>query len=220
MSIVHVSSSNKTRLGYLMIVSGLVIGLIAVLSLINNQKTPKAPLSDLTSKSAPSSVRPGVQTVSSYSVPAADPKYIDIPVIGIANTPILKLGLLSSGAISTPDNIYEAGWYDASSLPGQPGAMFIYGHVSSWTADGIFYSLKKLLPGNKVIITRGDNTTYTYTVISTRVYPYNKVNMSQVLSPVNPKKPGLNLMTCTGQVISGTSEFNERLVVFTSLVAS
>ena len=42
--------------------------------------------------------------------------------------------------------------------------------------------------------------------------------MSQVLSPVNPTKPGLNLITCTGQVISGTSEFNERLVVYTSLV--
>ena len=29
---------------------------------------------------------------------------------------------------------------------------------------------------------------------------------------------GLNLMTCTGEAIAGTSEFNERLVVFTSLV--
>jgi hypothetical protein len=44
--------------------------------------------------------------------------------------------------------------------------------------------------------------------------------MKQVLSPINPNKPGLNLMTCTGHVMKGTSEFSERLVVFTSLVSS
>jgi sortase (surface protein transpeptidase) len=220
MSRVRESSSKKSKLGYVMIIAGIVIGLTAVLSLINNQKIPEVPTSDLVSKSAPSSVKPSHQAVSNYSVPPTDPKYIAIPAIGVANTPIVKLGLLNSGAIATPDNIYKTGWYDGSSLPGQPGAMFIYGHVSSWTANGIFYNLKKLVPGNKVIITRGDNTTYTYSVVSTKVYPYNNVNMTQVLSAVNAQQPGLNLMTCTGQVIAGTSAFNERLVVFTSLVAS
>jgi sortase (surface protein transpeptidase) len=103
-----------------------------------------------------------------------------------------------------PDNIYETGWYDGSSKPGQAGAMFIYGHVSSWTANGIFYSLKKLIPGYQITIIRGDNITYTYQVVSTKIYPYNNVNMSQVLAPINSNKPGLNLMTCTGQVMSVT----------------
>jgi LPXTG-site transpeptidase (sortase) family protein len=151
-------------------------------------------------------------------VPPNNPKYIAIPAINISNTPILRLGLLKSGAIGTPDNIYDTGWYDGSSLPGQSGAMFIYGHVSSWTADGIFYNLKKLTPGDKITITTGNNTTYTYQVMGTKVYPYNNVDMNQVLSPIDASKPGLNLMTCTGQIIQGTSEFNERLVVFTSLV--
>lgn len=44
--------------------------------------------------------------------------------------------------------------------------------------------------------------------------------MNKTLSPINSQTPGLNLMTCTGQVIKGTSEFNERLVVFTSLISS
>lgn len=204
-----------------MIACGAVLGVIAIVLLIHDAKTdPKPPPGALTSKSAPSSIKPSKKTVVSYSVPPADPKYIAIPAIGISNTPILKLGLTSSGAIAVPDNIYETGWYDGSSLPGESGAMFIYGHVSSWTADGIFYNLKKLVPGNQISIIRGDNTKYTYQVVSSKVYPYNNVNMSQVLAPVNTGKPGLNLMTCTGQVIKGTSEFNERLVVFTSLVSS
>ncbi|MEI9913455.1 MAG: class F sortase [Candidatus Saccharibacteria bacterium] len=60
---------------------------------------------------------------------------------------------------------------------GQAGAMFIYGHVSSWTADGIFFNLKKLVQGDKIVITRGDNKTYTYQVVSTKIYPYNNVDM-------------------------------------------
>jgi len=169
---------------------------------------------------APSSVKPTVEAVASYNVAPTLPKYISIPSIGISNTRIIRLGILSNGQIATPDNIYDTGWYDASAKPGQNGAMFIYGHVSSWTANGIFYNLKKLQPGDDITITRGDNQIFTYQVITIKIYPYMNVDMSAVLSPIKPTLPGLNLMTCTGQVIAGTSEFNERLVVFTSLVSS
>jgi LPXTG-site transpeptidase (sortase) family protein len=169
---------------------------------------------------APSSVKPTAQAVASYNVAPTLPKYISIPAIGINNSRIIRLGILSNGQIATPDNIFDTGWYDGSAKPGQTGAMFIYGHVSSWTANGVFYKLKKLKPGDDITITRGDNQTFTYQVVSSKVYPYMSVDMPAVLSPIDPSSPGLNLMTCTGQVIKGTSEFNERLVVFTSLVES
>lgn len=211
----------KNRVAYLLIAVGVISGIFAVVLFatanLADPGVPKPPPGALTSKSAPSSVKPKPAVVASYSVPPTNPKYIAIPAIGIPNTPILKLGLTSSGAIAVPDNIYQTGWYDGSSKPGQPGAMFIYGHVSSWTADGIFYNLKKLVPGNLVTITRGDNTIYTYKVIKSVVYPYTNVPMNTVLAPVNANIPGLNLMTCTGSVISGTSEFNQRLVVYASL---
>jgi len=209
---------------YLLISIGIVSAFVAILlmtgSVLSDSTLPKPPPGALTSKSAPSSIKPPIQATVSYSVPPLDPKYIAIPSINIANTDVLKLGLMSNKAIAVPDNIFQTGWYDGSSLPGQKGAMFIYGHVSSWTADGIFYNLKKLIPGDKVIITAGNNTVYEYNVIAIKVYPYNNVNMQQVLSPINPSVPGLNLMTCTGSVMPGTSLFNERLVVFTSLVSS
>jgi sortase A len=217
----HISSSNQNKLGILLIAIGVIMAIIATLILIyNHNKIPKAPPGALTSKSAPSSVKPAPKVVATYSVPPTNPKYITIPAIGVTNTPILRLGLTSGGAIAVPDNIYETGWYDGSSLPGQPGAMFIYGHVSSWTSNGVFYNLKKLKDGDTVTITRGDNKTFTYQVVSTKVYPYNNVPMNTVLAPAQSGTPGLNLMTCTGQVIRGTSEFNERLVVFTNLVSS
>ncbi len=190
-------------------------------SLVLHQRQPKPPqIISLNNAPAPSSVKPKPEAVASYSVPPNDPKYIAIPAISLSNTPVLKLGLLTSGAIATPSNIYETGWYNGSARPGQAGAMFIYGHVSSWTANGIFYNLKKLAPKDQITITRGDNKTYTYQVVSTRTYAYNNVDMGQVLAPVVANTPGLNLMTCTGQLIKGTSEFNQRLVVFTKLVSN
>jgi LPXTG-site transpeptidase (sortase) family protein len=209
------------RIAFGLIAFGVLLAIVAVALFIHHaHMTPKPPAGALTSRSAPSSVKPSSQAVASYTVSAYKPKYLAIPAIGIDKTRVFQLGLTPSGAIAVPDDIYDTGWYDGSSLPGQPGAMFIYGHVSSWTADGVFYSLKQLKPGDKVVITRGDNKVFTYHVVSTKVYPYNHVNMNRVLSPIQSDKPGLNLMTCTGQVIKGSSEFNERLVVFTSLASS
>ncbi len=211
------------RGGYLLLGIGIIL---LGLSFYLYEQQPSPPTAHVSeSKSvqvakAPSSNKPSTAKVNSYTVPAAWPKYISIPSIGVNNTMVIGLGLLKSGAIATPDNIYETGWYKGSSLPGKPGAMFIFGHVSSWTADGVFYNLKRLMSGDTIMITKGDNTILHYVVVSSKIYPHNAVNMSQVLAPIDPKVPGLNLMTCTGRVIPGTSEFNERLVVFTKQVSA
>jgi LPXTG-site transpeptidase (sortase) family protein len=203
------------------IVVGLLLGMATIVTVIHNRQTePKPPLGSSLSGPAPSSVKPKPEAIASYSVPPADPKYLTIPAIRVTKARIVQLGLMKNNEIAVPDNIYDAGWYKGSVKPGQKGAMFIYGHVSNWTAHGMFYSLKKLEAGDKIIVTRGDNKTFIYQVNATRIYPYDKVDMSQVLAPTNADKPSLNLMTCTGQIIKGTSEFSERLVVFTSLVSS
>lgn len=210
--------SKIERFAYGCIILGIALAATAVMLSINHSNLPKSPVQALTAQSILSSVKPSSQVIANYNVPASNPKYISIPAIHVDKTRILKLGLTSGKAIAVPTNIYDTGWYDGSSLPGQTGAMFIYGHVSSWAANGVFYNLKNLKTGDRIIIIGGDNKAYIYQVVSTKVYPYNAVNMNQVLSPIN-SKPGLNLMTCTGTVIKGTSEFNERLVVFANLVS-
>jgi sortase (surface protein transpeptidase) len=214
-------NKSKTFLPYIFIIVG-VIGLVISGILYTHRSGPphNLTISQVDVTPAPSSVKPTAKAIASYTVAPTSPKYISVPAIGISNTRIIRLGILANGQIATPDDIFDTGWYDASAKPGQAGAMFIYGHVSSWTANGIFYNLKKLTPGDDITITRGDNQTFTYQVVATKIYPYMNVDMSAVLAPINPNLPGLNLMTCTGQVIAGTSEFNERLVVFTSLVKS
>ncbi len=204
-----------------LIALGLVLAASAILLLIHDRSTePQPPANVLQSTNVPSSKKPPQAIINSYSVAPDLPKYISIPAINLSKARIIQLGLMKNNEIATPNNIYDAGWYNGSTKPGQNGAMFIYGHVSSWTADGVFYNLKKLQVGDKITITRGDNKKFTYQVVGSKIYDYKKVDMNRVLAPVKPGKPGLNLMTCTGQIIKGASGFNERLVVLTSLVSS
>jgi sortase (surface protein transpeptidase) len=211
-------------LGWLLIVAGLVLFGMAGHIFLTSRKPalivrslPSAPSE--TATNVPSAPKPKASTIAAYNVSADNPKYIAIPAIGIPNTEVLKLGLTSSGAIAVPSSSYVTGWYGNSSKPGQSGAMFIYGHVLGWYTGGIFYNLHKLVPGDKIIVTRGDNTTYTYEVDGSKVYPANDVDMGAVLNPYQPNVPGLNLMTCTGQLNLKDISYNERLVVFTSLVS-
>lgn len=216
----HLMRIGRLRSGWPYILFGVMLLAIGTYVYVTQHKMKSRASTPLAAQPAPSSVRPSSQSIDTHVVPAGNPKYLAIPAIDVRKTRILQRGLLSNGAIAAPDNIYDAGWYDASAKPGQNGAMFISGHVSSWEANGIFYDLKRLTRGNTVEITDGADKKYTYQVVSIKWYPYDKVDMDQVLRPVDPGKPGLNLMTCAGPMIKGTSEFSERLVVFTSLVTS
>lgn len=150
---------------------------------------------------------------ASYTVAADLPRYIYIPKLSVQAI-IKPLGLTAAGQLATPNNVYDTGWYTKSSQPGQPGAAVIDGHVSSWTTNGVFYGLKTLQAGDAIQVERGDGTKLNYLVVKKQVYGYQQVDMSAVLSPVEADKPGLNLITCTGDVIKGTNDFTERVVIF------
>lgn len=162
---------------------------------------------------APATIKPTSNDIADYTVPANMPRYLIIPSINVYAR-IYPVGLTKAGAIGVPTNVYDTDWYNGSSLPGQSGASVIDGHVSSWTAHGVFYSIKTLTPGAIIKVQMGSGTLYTYRVVRSQVYSASNVNMTQVLSPVAAAKPGLNLITCTGDVIAGTNSFNERIVVF------
>jgi sortase (surface protein transpeptidase) len=156
--------------------------------------------------------------LTDYQVSARDPKLIIIPKINV-DTRVVSTGLNNQNQIGTPPNSIETAWYRYSSLPGNPGVTFIDGHVDGLYVPGVFYNLKDLVSGDKIEIVTGDNTTYTYIVQKIQTYSATSVNMAQVLSPINPNVSGLNLMTCTGGLIDNDTNFNERLVVFSSLQA-
>lgn len=161
----------------------------------------------------PETTKPRRDEVDNHTVPADSPRLIYIPKINIAAR-VFSVGLDAQNRIGIPRNVNDAGWYDKSVKPGQPGAVVIDGHVSSQSSRGVFYNLKRLEEGDEIVLERGDRTTIRYTVASTKTYDFDKVDMQAVLTSVHSGKPGLNLITCGGEVINGTHRFDKRLVVF------
>lgn len=187
-----------------------------VSSTINSPSTTNTKPASVTNP-APSTVKPSTYSIANYTVPPNNPRYIIIPSLGV-NARIFSVGLLANGALRTPSNVFDTDWYNQSALPGQPGAMLIDGHVSSWTSHGVFYGIKDLKPGNIIKIQTGAGTIFNYSVVKNQVFPSGNVDMNSTMLPVVPGQPGLNLITCTGDVIAGTSQFNERIVVYATLV--
>lgn len=211
--------SLKGLFPWLLIVLGLV-GLLVAAGLFFDDRAHSPGAANIASEPAPSVAKPVTGEVEGYVVAPSLPRYVSIPSIGLGKARITHLGIGKGNQIASPDNVYDAGWYNASAKPGQAGAMFIYGHLSSAKTKGLFYDLKKLRPGDTVKVQRGDGQTYSYQVVSSKTYSHDQVDMNEVLAPVNANIPGLNLMTCAGKVIPGTNDFSERLVVFTKLSSS
>jgi LPXTG-site transpeptidase (sortase) family protein len=210
---------HKTN-GVQLLLALLLIGVGIMVFLIFLHRQQSALKSPAGMAGAPSVHKPSRNEVDAYNVPLDQPKYLTMPSIHVPKTRIINLGVTGDNQIASPGNLFDAGWYQKSAKPGQAGAMFIYGHVSSWQSDGLFKDLSKLKQGDKVYIIRGDNKQFEYTVVASKVYPRDQVDMSAVLSPFNNQQSGLNLMTCAGNVIKGANDFTERLVVFTKLTKS
>ncbi len=165
----------------------------------------------------PSTNKPGANQISQYTVSPDLPRYIKIPKLKVYSR-VLQVGVTSSGALATPNNVYDAAWYTGSAKPGQPGATLIDGHVSSWTTNGVFYGIKNLVAGDNIQIVRGDNTVLNYQVVKTQVYDADNVDMQAAVTSIASGKSGLNLISCTGKVKPGTSEFTQRVIVFAKQV--
>jgi LPXTG-site transpeptidase (sortase) family protein len=206
--------------------AGLVfaIGLVASLQGFQTNSQAAAQISALSKKSesqggtpAPGTTPPNGASFNSYAVAPDLPRYLQIPKLGVSAR-VLQVGVDSSGALGTPYNVFDTAWYTGSAKPGQPGAALIDGHVSSWTTHGVFYNLKSLKAGDSVQIVRGDGAILNYRVVKTQVYDADNVDMQAAVTPITAGKAGLNLITCTGRVKPGTSEFNQRIIVFTEQV--
>ncbi len=153
------------------------------------------------------------EAVNSYQVAPDMPRLITIPRLEVSAR-IKRLGVKASGELNAPSNINDAGWYEGSSKPGENGTVLIDGHVHGPSKPGVFYRLNKLVQGDTIEIERGDNKTFSYKVVSTEIVDQDKVDMTKALTSVEPGKPGLNLISCTGGYDVRTNTYQKRLIVY------
>lgn len=141
------------------------------------------------------------EQVVEYTVAYDRPRYLTIEKLGIKNARILAVGLTTNGELGTPNNIFDAGWYDASGKPGQGGTLLLDGHNGGPTKIGIFKYLPSLDKGDKIIVERGDGTIFNYEVVENTTVSLDEADgyMAVALRTPIAGKESLSIITCTGE---------------------
>ncbi len=160
---------------------------------------------------------PSSQHLGNYTVAPGLPRYLSIDKLGI-NARVLPMSVTNSGAIQAPRNIFDAGWYSGSVKPGEIGAMFIDGHASGPTHEGLFAYLDTLAQGDQLQIEKGDGTQLIYQVVHIETVPLAELDMKKALLPYGNTLRGLNLMTCTGKWLADQQTFDHRVLVYTKQI--
>jgi hypothetical protein len=166
------------------------------------------------------------------------PLELEIPALKV-DAPMLGVGLTSANSMDAPkgpldDPIWHtAFWYRGSSIPGDVGTATIAGHVNDLIGrPQIFASLKKLKPGDLIIIHKIGTATYIqFKVDKVIVYSTKESSDPAVLAqiygagPVSGKGPQpspdglshLTLITCAGNYLTN-GEFDHHTVVYATRI--
>jgi hypothetical protein len=146
----------------------------------------------------------------------AAPVSLTIPVIAVS-TPLIRLGLLPSGALQVPASTSVAGWYTGSSRPGAVGPAVIVGHIDSRVGPGVFFRLPGLQRGDRVYIRRADGTLAAFRVTSVQTYPKDTFPTQAVYGPTPDAE--LRLITCGGAFDPSSGSYLSNVVVYAVAIA-
>lgn len=152
--------------------------------------------------------------LAQYAVAANLPRALYIERLSVAAR-VLPMSVNADGSMQAPYHIDDTGWYTDSARPGEGGAVFIDGHASGATREGVFAYLDTLKSGDRVRLEKGDGTTLTYEVVHSEALPLEGLDMQKALSPYSGVDKGLNLMTCTGRWLADRQTYDHRVVVYT-----
>lgn len=149
------------------------------------------------------------------------PVILDIPSIGVHSV-VQHLGQAADGALEVPapgPHYNEAAWYRYSPTPGSLGPAVVLGHVDS-AIDGpsVFFRLGELRPGDRVSITRADDSIAVFVVDAVHRYAKNDFPTEPVYGDID--HAGLRILTCGGAFDDSTGHYLDNVVVFASLVGS
>ena len=139
--------------------------------------------------------------VEEYQVAPDRPRYLTIERLDIHNARILPMGINNKGELSTPNNIFDVGWYFNSSKPGKGGTLLIDGHNGGPHVQGVFKALPSLSEGDIIVIERGDGVIFRYSVVENNMVPLSESNdymATAIRTPLNGKE-SVTLISCAGE---------------------
>lgn len=135
-----------------------------------------------------------------WKVAADKPRFLTIEKLGIDRARVIEVGITNTGRLSTPYNVYDVGWYNASGKPGSGGTLVIDGHNGGPHVEGVFKHLPDLVKGDIILIERGDGKFFRYEVVENEEVPLSQADsyMAKMMTSPIAGRESLSLITCTG----------------------
>jgi sortase (surface protein transpeptidase) len=118
--------------------------------------------------------------------------------------------------LQAPTAWQVAGWYSGGIRPGQPGPAVIAGHVDSLYGSAVFFRLRQLHHGDRVIVRRQDRQTLVFLVDAVDHFPKDSFPTELVYGPTPLAE--LRLITCGGDFDPHTLSYVDNLVVSAHLM--
>ena len=165
-------------------------------------------------------VEPTKEEVTEYTVPADRPRYLSVDRLGISNARVLPMGINDAGELSTPNNIFDVGWYYSSGKPGQGGTLLIDGHNGGPHIQGVFKDLPALGEGDIIRVERGDGMVFLYSVVENKTVALSDSNDYMATAMMSPMRghESVTLISCTGEWSQAQSTYLSRQFVRAILV--
>ena len=205
------------RLGLLLGVAVLVLGVALLATVVgavsHDDSVPRHATTHVTAppETAPSDVVVAPAPRPARRERAAIPVRVEIPSIGV-RAPVIKLGLNPDRSLEVPTDFGDTGWWSGGARPGERGPAVIVGHVDSKTGPAIFYRLRELRRGDKIVVVGGDGSRVRFTVEGSEKYPKDDFPTARVYGRTDG--PTLRLITCGGDFDSSTGHYVDNTVVY------
>ena len=160
------------------------------------------------------------EQIVEYTVAPENPRYLTIGRLGVSQARIIQVGTLKNGEMGTPNNIFDAGWYNQTKRPGQGGKIIIDGHNGGPTKAGIFKRLPELENGDIVSIERGDGMKFDYRVVESvsREVKNGEASTEMLKAFKTTSVETVVLITCTGEWLEDEGTYGSRQFVYAELV--
>jgi hypothetical protein len=143
------------------------------------------------------------------------PVRVRAPAAGI-DAPLTGVGLDVVGGLAVPDDPSLAGWYERGPRPGDAGPAVLAGHVDWAGRPAVFQALRRLAPGNEVVVDRADGSSVRFAVDRVVQVGKDAFPTREVYGPVAGAE--LRLITCGGAFDRAAGSYTDNLVVFARLV--
>lgn len=144
--------------------------------------------------------------------PASVPIRLRLPTLDVVAA-IRPVGVDPDRDLEIPGDVAAVGWYRFGPRPGDPvGSTVLSGHVdSAEQGRGAFFQLRRLAPGDPVLVQDSDGRIWPYRVVAREQWPKSDVPLDRIFSRTGA--PRLTLVTCGGGFRENVRSYQDNIAV-------